>query len=109
MWWMLLIAAGIVSITWFAWLLGADPLSPGNASGAANEAIQPWRLVIMLGRWIVWIAIWWQWVWLGGKMFRGGTERASAQRDQWNVMRHRMMGGIAIVEAIILFSNVTGG
>jgi hypothetical protein len=108
-WWLLLIAAGIIGATWLAWHMGADPLAPGNVSSIANEAIQPWRIPLMIGRWGLWCLAWYQWHWIGQKLFTGMSERARAQQNQWQSMRNRMMGGIAIVEAIILISDLTGG
>jgi hypothetical protein len=98
----------IVIATVVAWLLGADPLAPGNWSGRANGAIGPWRTVLMLVRWAVWGLVWWRWEPMGQRLFRGNTEVATAQRRQWASMRKRMMGGIAVVELIILLSTITG-
>lgn len=99
----------IVVITVIAWLLGSDQLAPGNWSGRANEAIDPWRTVLMLVRWALWVLLWWRWEQVGQRLFLGNTETAGAQRQQWAGMRKRMMGGIAVVEVIILFSTITGG
>ena len=63
----------------------------------------------MFGRWILWATIWFQWAWIGKKLLGGDSDQGKAKRNQWLSMRHRMMGGIAIVEAIILFSYLTGG
>lgn len=107
--WLVLLAVGLVIVTWLAWVSGADPLGPGNASGAANEAIRPWRTVLMIARWVLWCVIWIQWSWIGDRLFRGESEDTVAKRDQWTLMRNRMLGGIFVVELLILFSNVTGG
>ncbi len=109
LWRLLLIAAGTLGITWLAWRLGVDPFAPGNASGAANDAIQPWRWPLMLGRWIVWATVCIQWAWIGKTLFSGNSDQDKAKRNQWRSMRYRMIGGIALVEAIILFSYLTGG
>jgi len=106
----LLAIIGVIAVaTVIAWLLGADPLTPGNWSGRANEAIGPWRKVLMLVRWALWGSLWWRWEQVGQRLFRGNTEIADAQRHQWAGMRKRMMGGIAVVEVIILYSTITGG
>ena len=99
----------IVLATVIAWLSGVDPLAPGNWSGRANEALGPWRTVLMLVRWALWMLLWWRWDQIGQRLFRGNTEIADAQRHQWAGMRKRMMGGIAVVEVFILFSTITGG
>ena len=106
---LLLLAGGLVVVTWLAWVSGADPLSPGNASGVANDAIRPWRPVLMIGRWVLWCVIWIQWSWIGDRLFHDESEDTVDIRHQWVLMRSRMMGGIAVVELLILFSNVTGG
>ena len=108
--WILLAIIGVIAVaTVIAWLLGTDPLAPGNWSGRANEAIGPWRRVLMLVRWALWGLLWWRWEKVGQRLFRGTTEIADAQRKLWAGMRKRMMGGIAVVEVIILFSTITGG
>lgn len=109
MWWLLLIVAITIGITWLAWLVGTDPFAPGNATGTANAAIQPWRIPLMLGRWGLWCVVWYQWHWIGEKLFKGDSDHDKAKRNQWHSMRNRMMGGIVIVEVIILFSDLTGG
>ena len=101
---LLLIAAVTVGVTLVAWLLGADPLTAGHVTGNAKAAIHPWRWGLMLARWAFWGLLWYRWAWIGTRLFRGDTERA-----QWQAMRPRMLGGIAVVEGIILFSVVTGG
>ena len=105
---LLAIIGVIVVVTVIAWLLGTDPLVPGNWSGRANEAIGPWRTILMLTRWALWCLLWWRWEQVGQRLFRGGTEVVAAQRQQWAGMRRRMMGGIAVVEVIILISTMTG-
>lgn len=107
--WLLLLLLGFVVITLLAWWLGADPLTPGNWSGTANETIKPWRLLLMLGRWALWWLLWLRWTWMGECFFRGETDKGIAQRDQWQSMRHRLLGGIAVVEMAILFSQLAGG
>lgn len=107
--WLLLILLGFVVITLLAWCLGADPLTPGNWSGTADEAIKPWWILLMLVRWVLWWLLWLYWNWVGKRLFRGETEKAVAQRDQWQSMRHRLLGGIAVVEGAILFSHLAGG
>jgi hypothetical protein len=89
-----------------AWWLDADPLAAGNWSGQANEAIKPWRSVLMICRWGFWGLLWWRWEQVGQRLFRGEPE--GAQQAQWATMRNRMLGGVVVVEAIILFSTVTG-
>ena len=107
---MMLMTGGVIGlITVVAWLLGADPLTPGNWSGRANEAIRPWRTGLMLLRWLLWGLLWWRWDQVGQRLFRGEPDVVAAQRQQWAGMRKRMMGGIALVELIILLSTVTGG
>ena len=103
-----LIAVTIILVTVVAWLLGADPLSAGDWSGQASEAIRPWRTGLMIGRWGLWCVLWWRWESLGQRLFKAEAGGNTAQRAQWSRMRHRMMGGIAVVEAIILFSTITG-
>ena len=105
---LLAIIGVIVVATAIAWLLGADPLVPGNWSGRANEAIGPWRTILMLTRWALWCLFWWRWEQVGNRLFRGELEADTAQRQQWAGMRKRMMGGIAVVEVIILISTMTG-
>jgi len=60
-------------------------------------------------RWAIWVLLWWRWEQVGERLFRGNAEIAAAQHQQWTRMRKRMMGGIAVVEIIILFSTITGG
>ena len=103
-----LIAVTIILVTVVAWLLGADPLSAGDWSGQANEAIRPWRTILMVCRWGLWCLLWWRWESLGQRLIKGEPGGIAAQRAQWSRMRNRMMGGIAVVEAIIVFSNITG-
>lgn len=105
---LLLLAGGLVVVTWLAWVSGGDPLGPGNASGVANSAIRPWRPALMIGRWVLWCVIWIQWSWIGDRLFHDEPEDMAAKRHQWALMRSRMMGGIAVVEALILYRNVTG-
>jgi hypothetical protein len=45
---------------------------------------------------------------VGQWLFKGGEEVRLSQRQYWSGMRNRMMGGIAVVEIIILISNLTG-
>lgn len=106
---LLAIIGGIAVITVIAWLLGGDPLAPGNWSGHVNEVIGPWRTLLMLVRWTLWALLWWRWEQVGQRLFRGDTELAGGQRQQWAGMRKRMMGGIAVVEVIILLSAIEGG
>ena len=109
-WSVLIMVLGVICLlTVVAWLLGADPLAPGNWSGQANEAIKPWRSVLMVCRWVMWCLLWWRWEQVGHWLFRGEPSIAEAQREQWGRMRNRMMGGIAAVESVILFSNIAGG
>ena len=105
---LLIIAVTMVLVTIVAWLLGVDPLSAGDWSGQANEAIRPWRTGLMIGRWGLWCVLWWQWDSVGKYLFKAEAGGNTAQRAQWSRMRHRMMGGIAVVEAIILFSTISG-
>jgi len=105
---LLAIIGVIVVVTVIAWLLGTDPLVPGNWSDRANEAIGPWRTILMLTRWALWCLLWWRWEQVGHRLFRGEPGAATAQRQQWAGMRKRMMGGIAVVEVIILISTMTG-
>ena len=104
----LIIAAIVVLATLLAWLGGADPLTPGNWSGRASEAITPWRTSLMLCRWGFWGLLWWRWEPVGQWLFNV-DEDAAAQRTQWSTMRHRMLGAIVVVEALILFNTITGG
>tara|TARA_R110001592_G_scaffold254129_3_gene517473 strand:+ start:18742 stop:19095 length:354 start_codon:yes stop_codon:yes gene_type:complete len=106
--WLLSTLLGFVALTLLAWWLGADPLTPGDWSGTANETIKPWRFLLMLGRWVLWCLLWLRWTWTGECLFSGDTEKAVAQRDQWQSMRHRLLGGIAFVELTILFSHLAG-
>ncbi len=105
---LLVIVSAIVITTGIAWMLETDPMAPGNWSGHANEAIGPWRVTLMLGRWALWVLLWWRWEQVGQWLFKGGEEVRSSQRQYWSGMRKRMMGGIAAVEIIILISNLTG-
>lgn len=50
-----------------------------------------------------------QWAWIGKTLFSGNSNQDKAKRNQWRSLRYRMIGGIALVEAIILFSYLTGG
>ena len=97
-------------VTLLAWLLGVDPMTPGNWSGRANEAIRPWRLglMLLLLRWMVWCALWWRWEQVGQRLFRGNSDVVAAQRKHWAGMRKRMLGGIAVVEFIIVLGKLTG-
>jgi hypothetical protein len=106
---LLLIVAGVFGVTVLAWLMGADPLAAGNWSGAANELIRPWRWVFMSVRWVLWGLVWWRWAWIGEWAFRGDSPKTIAQRQQWQHLRHQLMGGIAGVEGLILLSNMVGG
>lgn len=106
---LLTILGVIVVVTGIAWLMGTDPLAPGNWSGQANEAIGPWRFTLMVFRWALWALLWWRWNAVGRRLFRGDSEVRIAQRQQWSRMRKRMMGAIAIVETLILISTITGG
>ena len=103
-----LIAVTMVLVTIVAWLLGVDPLRAGDWSGQANEAIRPWRTRLMIGRWGLWCVLWWRWEWVGQHLFKAEAGDNTAQRAQWSRMRNRMMGGITVVEAIILFSAISG-
>jgi hypothetical protein len=103
---LLIIVAVIFAVTLLAWWFSADPLAVGNWSGQANEAIKPWRTVLMISRWGLWCLLWWRWERVGQRLFTGEPE--GAQRAQWTRMRNRMMGGIAVVEVIIVFSTMTG-
>jgi hypothetical protein len=106
----LLAIIGVIAvITVIAWLLGVDPLAPGNWSGQANEVIGPWRTVLMSVRWTLWVLLWWRWEQVGERLFRGDTQVGAAQMQQWAGMRRRLMGGIAVVEVIILLSAIAGG
>ena len=107
--WLLFILLGFVVITWLAWWFGADPLTPGNWSGTANETIKPWRFLLMLARWGLWWLLWLRWEWMGECLFSGQMDKAVAQQRQWQSMRHRPLGGIAFVEGAILFSQLAGG
>ena len=106
---LLMIVATIIGITVVAWLLGAESLVAGNWSGQvseANEVIKPWRTLLMMCRWALWCLLWWRWEYLGERLFNREADIATIQRAQWTKMRSRMMGGIAVVEAIILFSTM---
>ena len=107
-WWLLLIVAGLLAITVIAWLSGVDPLAVGNWSGRASEALHPWRGVLTLVRWVLWGALWYRWAWLGTQVFRGDSTQATAQRRQWLALRNRLLGGIAVVEGLILLSHGSG-
>ena len=105
---LLSIAVTMVLVTVAAWLFGADPLSAGDWSGQANEAIRPRRTILMICRWGLWCLLWWRWERVGQRLFKTELEGITAQRAQWSRMRNRMMGGIAVVEAIILLNSITG-
>ncbi len=105
---LLAIIGAVVITTGIAWMLDADPRAPGNWGGRANEAIGPWRIALMMGRWVLWVLLWWRWEQVGQWLFRGDKEVRASQRQYWSGMRKRMMGGIAVVEFIILISNLTG-
>ena len=106
--WLLLIVAGVLGVTGLAWLLGADPLAAGNWSGRASETIRPWRWVLTSVRWALWLLVWYRWAWIGARVFRGDSPQKTAQRQQWQSLRHRLVGGIAGVEGLILLSAVAG-
>lgn len=102
----LILVVVFIGITLVAWLLGADPLA-GNWSGhvsETNEAIKSWRTLLMVGRWCVWCLLWWRWEYVGKRLFN----READVRGQWRKMRSRMIGGIAAVELLIVFSTLTG-
>ena len=103
------ILCGLFVTTLLAWLLGVDPLTPGNWTGQAASTIKPWRTGLMVVRWAVWCLLWWRWDWAGERLFWGDSPQSAVQRVQWGPMRHRMLGGIALVEALTLFSKLTGG
>lgn len=98
----------IVLVTGIAWMLDVDPMAPGNVTGRANDVIGPWRITLMLVRWALWCLLWWRWEQVGRWLFKGNSEARSSQRQYWLGMRKRMMGGIGVVEALILISSLTG-
>ncbi|MFT6957713.1 MAG: hypothetical protein ACJAYC_002727 [Halieaceae bacterium] len=104
---LLIIVVSFIGITGVAWLLGADPLVVDNWSGHVSEvngAIGPWRTGLIAGRWGLWCVLWWQWERAGKRLFNGESDL----RVQWRKMRNRMIGGIAAVELLIVFSKFTG-
>ena len=107
--WLLLTAAGVVGLTVIAWLWGADPLAAGNWSGRASQMIRPWQWVLTSVRWALWGLVWYRWAWIGARVFGGDSPKATAQRRQWQSLRHRLVGGIAGVEGLILLSDAAGG
>lgn len=98
----------IVITTGVAWMAEADPLAPGNFTGEVNEAIGPWRIVLTLVRWALWCLLWWRWERVGAWLFSGEGEGRAKQREYWWGMRNRMIGGLAVVEVIILLSHLMG-
>lgn len=107
--WLLLIVAILFAATVLAWLWGADPLVAGDWSGSASQMIRPWRWVLTSLRWALWCVVWSRWAWIGARVFGGDSPQKTAQRQQWHSLRHRLVGGIAGVEGLILLSAVAGG
>ncbi len=106
--WLLCCTLGIVLFTLAIWWMGADPTALGRWSAEAHAAIRPWRGLLTGIRWVLWGLLWWHWERVGSWLLRGSPEVMEAQRHQWSIMRNRMIGAMALVEALILLNNVTG-
>lgn len=102
--WLLVLTLALFVVTFLLWWSGMDPRAPGEQVGELHTALTPWRGWLQLLRIMLWIAAWYGW--------QGALARAlgvtADQRPQWTAMRPVLIGGLLVVEVLIIISRGFG-
>ena len=102
--WLALTTVVLVGMTLVLWWWGMDPRAPGERVGALNTVIAPWRTALQLLRVILWCLAGILWEALGQRWLR----LTSDQLRQWMSQRRTVIGGLLILEGLIVLSRLLG-
>ncbi|WP_027950991.1 hypothetical protein [Haliea salexigens] len=102
--WLALTGAVLVGMTLVLWWWGMDPRAPGERVGELNTAIAPWRTVLQVLRVILWCLAGYYWETLGQRRLRLTPD----QLRQWMRLRRTVIGGLLILEGLIVLSRLLG-
>jgi hypothetical protein len=102
--WLALTTAVLVAMTLALWWWGMDPRVPGERVGELSTAIAPWRMALQVFRIIFWCLAGYYWDALGRLWFRLTPD----QLPQWTGLRGTVIGGLLVLEGLIVLSRVLG-
>lgn len=98
--WLGLTLVGLVLLTALLWWWGMDPRAPGARVAALNAALAPWRTLLQVLRLVLWCLLGYYWVTLGRRL-----GWPPARQAVWVGLRTRVIGGLLVLEGLILASR----
>ena len=102
--WLALTTALLMGMTLALWWWGMDPRAPGERVGELNTVIAPWRTALQVLRVILWCLAGLYWHTLGQRWLRLTPD----QLPQWMGLRRTVIGGLLVLEGLIVLSRVLG-
>ena len=102
--WLALTTVVLVGMTLVLWWWGMDPRAPGERVGELNSVFAPWRPAIQAARVILWCLAGYYWESVGQRLLRLPLD----QLRQWMRLRRTVIGGLLILEGLIVLSRLLG-
>ena len=102
--WLALTTAGLVGMALVMWWWGMDPRAPGERVGELHTAIAPWRTALQVLRVTLWCLVGYYWETLGQRWLRLEPD----QLRQWMSLRRTVIGGLLILEGLVVLSRLLG-
>ena len=102
--WLALTTVVLAGMSLVLWWWGMDPRAPGERVGELKIAIGPWRGALQVMRVILWCLAGYFWETLGQCWLRLTPD----QLRQWMRLRRTVVGGLLILEGLMVFSRLLG-